>query len=828
MIVDLNSLEKRSLGATNYDEKRDAKRHKMAAICFCEFKDSKTNRPRLLSNVATVQGACLDIDEFGEFAKDWRFALTSFPYACYWYTTASHTDKIPRARLLVPFSTPISTGAYPLVWKHLNDLLSGLLDTQAKDPARLGFLPGYVWQDDQPFERGTVNAPLYNPASAATAATAAPAPARTRKVNYASVMGLTELLDAATKLKHHTPTKGQGEILLRLLGIPDEDIPSLPAARKPYNPRQIIQIWPTGKRHDKLRDALFFLARKLDLEKFGTFEDVWPYLITRCTWLGEATGSTEFSAESVSAMWAGAVSKLLEAKANEKREKIAAYCSEVYTDEEIAAWIEPYAGIESVDDLVNYALLTTADGRLLVFRRGIWIQRQHREDLYRLLGMFGERVPLFEIGRDGGLCLKSQSSIVRDSGQPIEEVATSLTGPYGFFNEHFDMGDKLPRFVQPPKHRRAWKDPYFDPEVDQWLTMFFGDQKPLIDRWICLSQDHSLSIPALYLVAESSVGKSLIRGGLGRLWGKNNTGCLDSNYFGRFNGEFEKCPYVIVDDKQPHPETTTGAIRDFVTTVSHSINPKFGSKTTIEGHGRFIVLANNPNVIAPGEEEMLTEADINAIQQRFLFLDLRDKTPEDKIRTSAIRDYLETLGRGGRDELAEKVAQHFYWLGQQKVETLPDESQFRFSKDVGRDLIPYISKGSSAASWAAQFLVSYCTHAADSDYRWLAHARIHDHFRVEFHEVAGELTLIVPLVLVTSGFRVLLEKVDKMEAFPRRVPSASEFEWALYGLSDGEVEDNRRSGQRFLISMSSIEERAVDPGRLTLEKKEILLSRLTT
>lgn len=807
--------------------KKDNKRNHMAALALVSLKDNDAYKPRQGNNIDRVWGACLDIDK--GLDKDWQQWLNARPFAHAWYTTASHTDAKPRVRVLVPFKYPINAEGYKAVWLALNEEFDGRLDSQAKDAARLGFLPGYVWDDEQPFECDVSDsATLYVP-SGAKAQPSTPRPSRTAT----NIDDLGLLIDVASKRHKHPATTLHGSILLRLIALSTEDSSSMKPTRRPYKAQDVNISWPAGARHDKLRDALFSLVSQttFDLDRFGNFDDVWPYLSTRCALLAEQTRSDEFTEDNLRTMWTSAVTKVAQYREEKKQEVLSRYLTEApYTEEQLTQWVHRYEGLQDIEDLAKKALLSTSSGGLYVFIDGTWRLRKNKEDLYQSLGRFGDAIPLFEL-INGNLTLKTPTSLIRDQAYLIGDVATSLVGPYGLVQEHTEYGQTLPRLVQPPGHRRAWKQPRHDEAIDKWLQMVFGPHKEMIDKWISLSQDHSRAMPALYIVGETTIGKSLFRGGLGRLWGRGQTGTLDKDYFGTYNGPFERCPYVFVDDKTPHPDTTTGNIRDFITTRQHMLNPKYEPGKTVEGHGRLIILANNPTAISLGKDEMLTEADIDAIQQRFLFLDVRSKDNEGKAHMQKIRDYLRSLltdVKDARELLADRVAQHFYWLGKQTHEPYDDASQFGFPKHVGSELIPYLSRGSSAASWAAQFLLSYCVHHADNDLRWLAIARIGEVFKPEFHEMDGEIYMDVPTVLVTSGFRPLLERTDRMEDFPRRIPSASEFEWALVGLSEGDVEDTPQSGLRYLIPLSTIRERALDAGRLTREKVHIIKSRLTT
>jgi hypothetical protein len=93
---------------------------------------------RANDNVATVSCIVLDYDD----GTSLDLALGPWlDWPCLWHTSWSHTEEVPRFRLVVPLERAVPARAWRWVWAWAAQRAAGNIDGACKDASRLYFLP---------------------------------------------------------------------------------------------------------------------------------------------------------------------------------------------------------------------------------------------------------------------------------------------------------------------------------------------------------------------------------------------------------------------------------------------------------------------------------------------------------------------------------------------------------------------------------------------------------------------------------------------------------------------------------------------------------------
>lgn len=118
-----------------------SKKSDAALFNFNQYRPGATSRST--SNIETAHAIVGDIDH-GFDAAVFEAGLTELEQAgalVLAYQTYSHTPEAPRWRVVVFLDEPIVPEDYSQCWAGLNALLGGMLDGNARDCARISYVP---------------------------------------------------------------------------------------------------------------------------------------------------------------------------------------------------------------------------------------------------------------------------------------------------------------------------------------------------------------------------------------------------------------------------------------------------------------------------------------------------------------------------------------------------------------------------------------------------------------------------------------------------------------------------------------------------------------
>lgn len=218
---------------------------------------------------------------------------------------------------------------------------------------------------------------------------------------------------------------------------------------------------------------------------------------------------------------------------------------------------------------------------------------------------------------------RDAQSILNQHGIPVKRVEGSPQADFGQI-----VGDNdEERILRVRIHKLRDLEPRFDPDVDGWLRVFFGDRYPEGCTWLAHALDVSWGICGIVLIGASGAGKGMFAQGLaecfqhpmfndGRALGKHNQGLLEN-------------PVVVLDEGIPQineGRTVDEVIRSLTVGGTVSIEPKFVDVIKTQMYPRMVMTANTWDVLQKlvGSRD-LSEEDIYALETRLLVIPVSDE-----------------------------------------------------------------------------------------------------------------------------------------------------------------------------------------------------------
>lgn len=605
-------------------------------LCPAEF-----NGPRLQSNVVRVHACFLDFDGpaadtgLSDDATARVFEIAS-PYTYLAYTSFSHASKPNRFRLVLPVSRPVTLAEWPRFIQAVFGLFDGLPDRHCADASRMFMEP-------------------YAPTGTEAAHWTLP--------NDGIPLDVDGLLRAAPSATPSAPVAPGTDALtkdhLNALAM------RLKRRAKPHA-QAVARALP------KLRDGLAFAEPG---HRDDTILRVVSELIRAYPECSDDSIVQIFE-PSIDLMLAQDPSgpdlavvreKITRARANQGRfleardvaratEKVAVQLShlgqDAYTTEDVAAWaadIAPDMTPEAFQKHWIYQLGSTYYFRFRDTIVGPKVKPEMTKNATVYLApAHAVGVDAYTVTQQGALVPKSPEQLVEDYGTPLAYVEASLIAQ----TTHYDHARGVLVDAVRPMRKLT---PAFSTAVDGWLDVLGGADADLLKAWLALSVDLRYPLPAIYFDGLKNGGKSLFAQSLARLW--TTTQATSAESLARaFNSAITECPVVFADEFLP-PELQgargTGRLREIIASRSRTLTRKYIPDAPLDGCIRLIMAANNPNLL--GSEEHLTENDISAIAERFLYIYV----------TQASVDYLAGLPDGGaafRD--ADVFAKHVLHLAE--------------------------------------------------------------------------------------------------------------------------------------------------------------------
>lgn len=252
-----------------------------------------------------------------------------------------------------------------------------------------------------------------------------------------------------------------------------------------------------------------------------------------------------------------------------------------------------------------------------------------------------------------GLRDKKASEMVHEYGLVASSITTDMTAQMSTF----DVATNT--LIEAPCPIRV--EPEYDQDVQTWLELLAGDDPEDVDRllkWVTCVPDLRRVIPAVYLHGPGGVGKSLLGGGLARLWTTDAATGLEQALSSNFNEAVATCPFIFADETIA--KVDTAKIRELIQSRRRPYLRKYMPASTLIGSVRVCLAANNDSLLRSNDD--LTNDDISAITERFL-----------EFRTTVKpRDFLIQFHKRNPERLKDWVekdviARHALWLNRNVV-----------------------------------------------------------------------------------------------------------------------------------------------------------------
>lgn len=621
------------------------------------FSPATFSSTRAASNVEAVHFGVLDLDKLTPADVD-ELCERVEPYQHILYSTWSHTPDKFCARLLIPFSRPVSLEEWPNVWQSLCLKFGGFGDPACKDPSRLYFIPAcsHSNQEHAFYFCETEGKVFEIPSKVTTSYTK-----ETKQINTKQL----RLFAGGLKRSKSTYRRDLGERLSKMLeGEPFAE---------------------EGERDDiiyKLTAAIVDRYPDVDSQSLAD-------LFSRSLALMGLDGPTvEQVKDKIDRH--RAPNELAKKKALEHVGR------DPYTEEEIATFAE-----EQNTKPEFFPWLVQKGKAYYVFFNGTYLGPFLAEELLLKTKKFLEPLAPVTTTKMGSrdLTNKKPLDLMLDYGEIADKVIADLSAT----KAQFDFQTKS--MIEAPCPLDPNLTPQYDVQVAEWLEAL-ADSKELL-QWLSVVTKLDEPCAALYLGGPPGAGKTLLADGLAKLWGRAPVD-LESA-MSTFNNELVRCPLILADEMIPTDwkgRPRTAELRQFVQNRTHTIKRKYLPEAQAYGSTRLIITSNNRELLTTGEN--LTANDIAAIVDRLIYI---------QCQKNAVK-YLESLGNGTvRSFVTEnKIARHALWLRDNtEIET---ESRFLVKgsdSTLHRTMTTSTGLRADVCNWLVDYLLTPTKYPGDDE-----------------------------------------------------------------------------------------------------------------
>lgn len=601
---------------------------------------------RSSNNVKEIHAFGLDIDD--STYEELKIILDKLsPYEHIVYTTHKHGSKIvskPRIRIILPILEPINPKDYPSAWTGLQRLTGGAIDESTKDSSRLHFLPST-------FDLSLASS-HHNEGRWITLEDL-PSPQAIDILDPEQIDLHTQIVESLRRLPKNSELKTAIDALLN----------------------GAVFAEPSN-RHNTIRSITFYLARKFPTASKPILKKLFFLSLTTM----QSTQSDVPSFESVWTAFEGAKAKI--------KESLGA-SSYTYSPQTLQIIADRQNC--SVEELQSRWIIQKDGGGWVLDRtgdyKGYFSFRDFPVAIRKYLA--GAPIELYELNAQNQYKRKNIEELLGQYGDIAQNIVSDMSIQYTTYDSKTGT---LYEAVSPLRDLK----PVYDKHVDQWLRLLFASNPNKGLSWTATCPDLTRQTCAVYFSGPPDSGKTIFAQGMAKLWTENapaDAGLVLSD----FNEELVRCPLVLADEELPKKfsrETVTTKLRAMLSTTSRSLSRKYKPPSALEGAIRLVMAANNDTLL--DTDELLSEDDLKAIAQRFMFVPIG---PEAK----------EYLSQFSREETAKwidyKIAEHALWL-QENYEIKELGKRFAVEGDVAQ-MHKLLLIGAPWSSLVCEWLVRY-------------------------------------------------------------------------------------------------------------------------
>lgn len=604
-ILSLNTHEIR--GSLKDSNNKDSlfKNKNGPAVVLGEVPKSKR---RINENIVAAHAIALDLDKHPESAIEILLQeLSHFEF--FLYTTHKHGSAIveyPRLRVIFPLKEPIPNAEYSKYWLAFDNMTHHMNDPQTKNISRLHFFPSTFDMSAKPFNYHNPGRWLSMADLDAHTQTSLPLPDIVIEHN------LDPIRNKLSILKHADPLKPIAKAVL---------------AGESFAPE--------GERHKPILDITMWLARKDQKLTTTHLEELFRASLSKMP-------SKDDLLKEIQTAYQGFVEKLKNAKPQINKD--------TYTQQEL----EHIAKRQNctIPELKNRWVIQTGGGGWVLMKDGNYTPLQEKSDIVSTIKKHLDKAPieLFRVNPETGrTSFKQLSEIVYEYGDVSFKNIADMNAQCSYFiPEEKTM-------IEAVCPRRPNLVPKQDPEIDTFLKKLFGVHYEKGLDWLVGATMLEEIICAIYINGPKGCGKTMLINGLAGIWSTTSTPTKLDEFLSNFNEIIKECPVVFADEKMPHTfkgDSITAQLRAMLSITSRPLTRKHKTTSNIIGGVRLALAANNDTLL--DTNEIYTFSDIEAIAERFWYLEIRNK---DSVK------FLEALPREKKKQWVSKgIAEHVLWL----------------------------------------------------------------------------------------------------------------------------------------------------------------------
>jgi hypothetical protein len=555
--------------------------------------------PHRDKNVVMVHAIGLDIEGKTEAEVDAALEpLLNYEFVL--YSTHKHRAAVvggcSRLRVILPLAEPIPPNKFPAVWQGLNVMTKRITDQKTRNVARLFYLPStydkevaVAWRSEGDWIHPE---DLVRYGEDPTKEGTAPVGAIERAQRFLRLMPKEQTTDGGVPLKEHARAVLEGGT-----------------------------FGGEGSRHDIILALTMYLAQKSAAQPLPVEAVNELFRASIEAWKKVDAGAPDL--DDVTRCYCGAVEKVAASitEEKEKREERAREFQlrgdEPYSDAELKAIAEAQ-GWEPTE--LKRRWIVQKDVSFYILNQfghyaGPYSVAEARQAAATLLA----RAPiLLNEPTKNGVRRRTIHELVEDYGQVAVEVVCDLTKRKSAFDP---VASKLLEASRPVRAIA----PVFDETFDKFLHVLAGKAYDKLWDWLACVPDLDKLLCALYLAGGPGSGKTSIAYGLAKLWHEGPPTEVE-RIISDFNADLVQCPLILADEHVPKywkGSSVTTKLRSLVSIQQRTLSRKYLPPATLVGAVRLILSANNEFLL--GSQGVMTAQDLEAIAQRFLYIEVPDE-----------------------------------------------------------------------------------------------------------------------------------------------------------------------------------------------------------
>jgi hypothetical protein len=203
--------------------------------------------------------------------------------------------------------------------------------------------------------------------------------------------------------------------------------------------------------------------------------------------------------------------------------------------------------------------------------------------------------------------------------------------------------------------------PVYHEDVNTWLTVFGGAKHDKFLDWLASYTRLDRPTCLLYIGGPRGVGKNLLAGALGKIYG----GFADwEDRASDYQSDMGRHPFIWADEEMEKPRRTNimSSIRRIIGGFTQRINEKQRPAYGMSAYYRVLVTANNPKLLKSWVN--LSVDDIDAVRERigYFYASPQAKT---MLFTLAEKQGI-TVAQLTKEFSEFKIAEHVLWLGKNR------------------------------------------------------------------------------------------------------------------------------------------------------------------